>query len=142
MKKIIRFLPLLLFLSLPVFSQEKKEETDKKMEWFKDAKLGIFVHYGIYAVNGIDESWSFYNGYITYADYMKQLNGFTASKCNAENWVKLFKAAGARYAVLTSKHHDGVALWKGDFDHYNVVDNSPAGRDLIKPLRMHCERTI
>ena len=134
MKKIIRFLPLLLFLSLPVFSQEKKEETDKKMEWFKDAKLGIFVHYGIYAVNGIDESWSFYNGYITYADYMKQLNGFTASKCNAENWVKLFKAAGARYAVLTSKHHDGVALWKGDFDHYNVVDNSPAGRDLIKPF--------
>jgi len=127
-------LTLLLLFSLPVFSQEKPKESDKRMEGFKDAKLGIFVHYGIYAVNGIDESWSFYNGYITYDDYMKQLKGFTASNYDAENWVKLFKDAGARYAVLTSKHHDGVALWKGNFNHFNVIDHTPARRDLIKPF--------
>ena len=50
------------------------------MQWFKDAKLGIFIHWGIYAVNGIDESWSFHNEYLSYEDYMAQAGGFTAEK--------------------------------------------------------------
>lgn len=57
---------------------------DQKMQWFKDAKLGIFIHWGIYSVNGIDESWSFFNDYISYDDYMKQLDGFTAAKYDPE----------------------------------------------------------
>ncbi|WP_016777398.1 alpha-L-fucosidase [Anaerophaga thermohalophila] len=123
---------LILFLSVSgVFSQESFEEKAERMAWFKDAKLGIFVHYGIYAVNGIDESWSFFNEYLTYDDYMKQLDGFTASEYDAERWINLFKEAGAKYAVLTSKHHDGVALWKGGFEHYNVVDDTPAGAARI-----------
>ena len=81
------------------------------MQWFKDAKLGIFIHWGIYAVNGIDESWSFFNGYIPHDEYMKQMDGFKAKKFDAEAWAGLIKASGAKYAVLTSKHHDGVALW-------------------------------
>ena len=64
MRKINLLIILLLLLSFSISSQEKPKNTDKRMEGFKDAKLGIFVHYGIYAVNGIDESWSFYNGYI------------------------------------------------------------------------------
>src|SRR5207247_3327383 len=61
----------------------QKSATDTtKMQWFGDAKLGIFIHWGIYAVNGIDESWSFHNRKISHADYMKQLKGFTASKYN------------------------------------------------------------
>jgi alpha-L-fucosidase len=104
------------------------------MEWFKDAKLGIFIHYGIYSVYGIDESWSFHNGYINYKDYMKQLDGFTASKYNAEEWAKLFKESGAKYAVLTSKHHDGVALWKTRTDHIDVVNDSPAKKDIVAPF--------
>ncbi|MFI6598481.1 alpha-L-fucosidase [Nonomuraea sp. NPDC050536] len=79
--------------------------------WFPDAKLGIFVHWGIYAVNGIPESWSFYNGQISHDDYMKQIPGFTASAFDASAWATLFAEAGARYAVLTAKHHDGFALW-------------------------------
>ena len=79
--------------------------------WFPDAKLGIFIHWGIYAVNGIDESWAFFNGHISHVDYMRQLDGFTASKWDAGAWASLFRRSGARYAVLTSKHHDGVALW-------------------------------
>ena len=101
--------------------------------WFADAKLGIFVHWGIYAVNGIPESWSFYNGEITYENYMKQLDGFTASAYDAGEWARLFKAAGARYAVLTSKHHDGVALWETAENDLNVVRRTPAGRDLVGP---------
>lgn len=105
-----------------------------RMEWFADAKLGIFIHWGIYAVNGIDESWSFYNELISYDDYMKQLQGFTASEYDPEAWAKLIKESGARYAVLTSKHHDGVALWDTELSRLNTADTTPAGRDLIKPF--------
>ena len=94
-------------MTIPITGQESA--TEKKMQWFKDARLGIFIHWGIYAVNGIDESWSFYNGYISYNDYMKQLKGFTASKFNPDEWASLIKESGAKYAVLTTKHHDGVA---------------------------------
>ncbi len=105
-----------------------------RMEWFADAKLGIFIHWGIYSVNGIDESWSFYNELISYDDYMKQLQGFTASAYDPDAWVKLIKESGARYAVLTSKHHDGVALWDTKLSRLNTVDTTLAGRDLVKPF--------
>ncbi len=101
--------------------------------WFNEAKLGIFVHFGLYSVNGIPESWSFFNGEISYDDYMAQCAGFTASNYDPVEWAKLFKEAGARYAVLTTKHHDGVALWDTDVSDLNVVKKTPAGRDLIAP---------
>jgi alpha-L-fucosidase len=69
-----------------------------KMQWFADAKLGIFIHEGIYAVNGIDESWSFHNKKISYADYMKQLQGFTLKKYDPSAWADLIQESGARYA--------------------------------------------
>jgi len=116
------------------YSQETEAEKDKRMQWFGDAKLGIFIHWGIYAVNGIDESWSFYNGYIGYEDYMKQLKGFTASRYDPEFWAELIKESGARYAVLTSKHHDGVALWNSKAGDLNVVKKTPAARDLVSPF--------
>ncbi|OAB37746.1 alpha-L-fucosidase [Paenibacillus macquariensis subsp. defensor] len=101
-------------------------------KWFEKAKLGIFIHYGIYAVNGISESWSFYNGGISYEDYMKQLDGFTASKFDADKWADLIEKSGAKYAVLTTKHHDGVALWDTQYSDLNVVKSTPVKRDIIK----------
>ncbi|WP_217559431.1 alpha-L-fucosidase [Paenibacillus sp. GbtcB18] len=101
-------------------------------QWFEDAKLGIFIHYGIYAVNGIAESWSFYNGRISYEDYMKQLGGFTARNFDADKWADLIEKSGAKYAVLTTKHHDGVALWDTRASDLNVVKSTPAGRDIIR----------
>lgn len=65
-----------------------------KMQWFADAKLGIFIHWGIYAVNGISESWSFHNRIISHPDYMKQLKGFTASKYDPQYWAALIKEWG------------------------------------------------
>ena len=56
-------------------------------DWFRNAKLGIFIHYGIYAVGDVSESWSFHNGNISYEDYMKQCEGFTASKFDAKKWA-------------------------------------------------------
>jgi len=116
------------------FQNQAQSLQQEKMQWFGDAKLGIFIHWGIYAVDGIDESWSFYNGYISHQNYMKQLNGFTAQNYDPKTWVKLFVESGAKYAVITSKHHDGVALWDSKFGELNVVDKTPAGRDLISPL--------
>lgn len=101
--------------------------------WFPEAKLGIFIHYGIYAVKGISESWSFFGGQISYPDYMSQLDGFTASKYDPKEWAEIFAASGARYAVLTTKHHDGVALWDTQANDLSVVKKTPAGRDLIGP---------
>lgn len=105
-------------------------------EWFRKAKLGIFIHWGVYAVKGISESWSFGLGEISYDDYMSQLKGFTASKYDPKAWAKLFKQAGANYVVLTTKHHDGVALFDTKYTDLNVVKKSPAGRDLVAP---YCE---
>lgn len=101
-------------------------------EWFKKAKLGIFIHYGIYAVGDVSESWSFHNGNISYEDYMKQCEGFTASNYDPKAWAELFKKAGAQYVVMTSKHHDGVALFDTKYSDLNVVKKTPAGKDLVK----------
>ncbi|MFM1794578.1 MAG: hypothetical protein RL642_963 [Bacteroidota bacterium] len=127
---------LLLFSSLKVEAQQKIEPSSiaAKMNWFQDAKLGIFIHWGIYAVDGVDESWAFYNKKMSWEAYMKQLNGFTASRYNPVEWVDLIKASGAKYAVLTTKHHDGVALWDTKQNHYSTVKNTPAKRDLLTPF--------
>lgn len=105
-----------------------------KMQWFADAKLGIFIHWGIYAVKGVDESWSFHNRKIGHKDYMNQLKGFTAAKYDPEAWADLISESGARYAVITTKHHDGVALWPTREQHYDVKRHTPARRDLLTPF--------
>lgn len=126
-------LSLMLLTAISAVAQTTNSSDSARMQWFADAKLGIFIHYGIYAVNGIDESWSFYNGKISHENYLKQLNGFTASKYDPEKWADLFALSGARYAVLTSKHHDGVALYPSKAGDLNVVKKTPAKRDLIQP---------
>ena len=131
MKKLIL---LLVICASFLTAQESEKQKTERMEWFADAKLGIFIHWGIYSVNGIDESWSFFNKYITYDDYMKQLNGFTASKYDPVAWAKLIKESGAKYTVLTTKHHDGVALWDTKQNDLNVIKKTPAKRDLVKPF--------
>jgi alpha-L-fucosidase len=120
--------------SVPYAISQPADAQARRMQWFKDAKLGIFIHWGIYAVNGIDESWSFYNEYLPYEEYMKQLQGFTAENYDPETWAKLIKESGAKYAVMTSKHHDGVALWDTKASDLNVGEKTPAGRDLIGPF--------
>ncbi|MCC7503263.1 MAG: alpha-L-fucosidase, partial [Flavobacteriales bacterium] len=82
-----------------------------KMQWFADAKLGIFIHWGIYSVKGVDESWAFFNKKMSHADYMRQLDGFTASKYDPAAWADLIQRSGAKYAVITTTHHDGVAMY-------------------------------
>jgi len=102
--------------------------------WFKDAKLGIFIHWGVYSQGVGSESWAFHDGDTTYEAYMAQASTFTAANYHPDEWARLFSEAGARYAVLTSKHHDGFALWDTKLSRLNAKDASPAGRDLIGPF--------
>ena len=113
---------------------ETVEQKDKRMEWFSQAKLGIFIHWGIYSVRGVSESWSFFNNYLPYDEYMEQEKGFTASKYDPKAWVDLIKESGAKYTVITTKHHDGVALWDTKVGDISVVKSTPAKRDLIAPF--------
>ena len=113
---------------------EENRITEEKMQWFKDAKLGIFIHWGIYSVRGVDESWSFFYNYLPYDEYMDQLNGFTAENYDPAAWAGLIKKSGARYAVITSKHHDGVALWATKANDLSVPKKTPAQRDVLTPL--------
>lgn len=124
-----------LFLSFQNINGQKTSFDQQKMEWFQDAKLGIFIHWGIYSVDGISESWSFFNNYINHDNYMKQLNGFTASQYQPENWVQLIKNSGAKYAVITTKHHDGVSLWNTKEEKaISITKNSVAKKDVLTPF--------
>ncbi|MBB4805286.1 alpha-L-fucosidase [Chryseobacterium defluvii] len=122
-------------LSLNSLHAQHEASGDKKMEWFDQAKLGIFIHWGIYSVEGISESWSFFNNYISHENYMKQLNGFSAPHYKPEDWVKLIKESGAKYAVITTKHHDGVSLWDSKAENAITIPmNSAAKKDVLTPF--------
>jgi len=128
---------LLVLVSIGYMLSVQAQDTPSKEErlaWFRDAKLGIFIHWGLYGVNGIGESWSMYHKAITWEDYMAQANKFTAKNYNPKEWAKLFKKTGANYVVLTSKHHDGFALWDTEQSKLNSVDMSAAKRDLVGPF--------
>lgn len=115
--------------------QAQSVDNKKKMEWFKNAKLGIFIHWGIYSVNGISESWSFFNNYINHENYMKQLTGFSASDYKPGQWAELIKESGAKYAVITTKHHDGVSLWNSKAEKaITISGHSAAGKDVLTPF--------
>lgn len=120
--------------SLVTNLQGQTSANEAKMQWFRDAKLGIFIHWGIYSVDGVDESWSFYNKKMPYADYMKQLNGFTAKNYDPQAWVELIKESGARYAVITTKHHDGIALWDTKLNNMSTAKLTPARKDVLTPF--------
>ncbi len=138
MKRILLSM-LLAAMLMPVVAQqritgESQENYEKRMEWFGDAKFGVFIHWGIYAVRGVSESWSFFNNYLPYDEYMKQTEGFTASKYNAKEWVDLIEQSGARYTVITSKHHDGFALWDTKAGNISAKKSSAAKRDVLTPF--------
>ncbi len=113
---------------------ETPEEKAGRMEWFSRAKLGIFIHWGIYSTGQTSESWAFHNGYVSLDDYMKQREQFTAANYDPALWADLIAQSGARYTVITTKHHDGFALWDTKAGDVSAVKSSPARRDVIAPF--------
>jgi alpha-L-fucosidase len=121
----------------------------KRLEWFREAKYGLFIHWGLYAIPagqwqskripGIGE-WIMNRAQIPVKTYEQFAKQFNPVKFNADEWVRLAKDAGMKYIVITSKHHDGFALFKSRASAYNVVDATPFKRDILKELADACAR--
>jgi alpha-L-fucosidase len=108
------------------------------LEWFKNAKFGLFIHYGLYSILG-HECWALKNEKIPLAEYEKLKDKFTAEKFDADFITDLAVAAGMKYVNITSKHHDGFCLFRSAYSDYNSV-NSPAKRDLVAELAEQCQK--
>ena len=122
---------------LPAYPAVVRNETPAaratRMKWFDEARFGIFIHWGVYAVPAHGE-WYMNQGKVSVANYKAYAKDFTASKYDPSEWAKLFEDAGAKYIVITAKHHDGFTLYDSRYSDWNAVKSSAAGRDLLQPL--------
>ncbi|MCO6045146.1 alpha-L-fucosidase [Aeoliella sp. ICT_H6.2] len=114
-------------------------ENLENREAFQDDKFGIFIHWGVYSELGRGE-WVMNNEKIKVEDYKPVAEKFNPTEYDPAEWVALFKKAGAKYITITSKHHDGFALWDSKVTDWDVVDATPYGKDLLKPLAEECEK--
>lgn len=108
-------------------------------EWFQDAKFGLFVHWGIYSVLGVEE-WVMQKQQIDKATYEKVATFFNPTGYDPEEWVLMAKDAGMQYITITAKHHDGFAMYDSAISDWDIVDRSPYGRDVLKQLAEACRK--
>jgi alpha-L-fucosidase len=130
------------------YLEESEEGFDQRMEWWRDARFGMFIHWGVYSVpagvyngkeiEGIGE-WIQQRGQIPKEEYEKFAKQFDPVKFNADAWVKIIKDAGMKYLVITSKHHDGFAIWDSKVSAYDIIDFAPYGKDILKELSRACK---
>jgi len=126
---------------------ESPEVVAKRLEWWSDARFGMFIHWGLYAQDGC-----FWNGQdgrsehmmrnlqIPIAEYEKIAHEFNPAKFNADEWAQIAKNAGMKYMVITSKHHDGFAMFNSPSNNYNIVQQTPWKRDPVKELAEACKK--
>ncbi len=107
--------------------------------WFQDAKFGLFVHWGVYSVLGTGE-WVMESQKIPIAEYEKLPARFNPTSFDAAAWVSMAKNAGMKYITITSKHHDGFAMFATKQNRWNIVDATPYGKDPLKMLADECRR--
>jgi len=129
--------------------KETPEQKDMRMAWWREARFGMFIHWGLYAVpagtwkgkqiGGIGE-WIMNYAKIPIAEYEQLAKQFNPVKFNADEWVQLAKDAGMKYIVITAKHHDGFAMFDSDASPYNIVDATPFKRDPLKELSLACRK--
>ncbi len=154
MKKTLLLLTLICAIVLPLRSSageatETKEQRDARMAWWREAKFGMFIHWGVYSVpagfyhdkpvGGIGE-WIMNKGKIPRAEYQDFAKQFNPVKFNADDWVKAASDAGMKYIVITSKHHDGFAMFDTKASPWNIMRASPYGKDPLKDLAAACRK--
>jgi alpha-L-fucosidase len=144
--KIINFaLPGLLclsFMPLQTFAQKTYQPTKSNLaarQWFQDAKFGLFIHWGVYSVLA-DGEWVMQVKKIPVSEYEKLPAQFNPSEFNAAEWVALAKAAGMKYITITSKHHDGFAMFDSKVSDWNIVARTPYKKDPLKMLADECRK--
>jgi len=126
---------MILISSGPLQAQKKigtetLEQKEKRMKWWTDARFGMFIHWGLYALPARHE-WVQSREKISEQDYDKYFKNFNPDQFQPKLWAKKAKAAGMKYAVLTTKHHEGFTLFDSKFTNYKAT-NTPAKRDLVK----------
>lgn len=129
--------------------QETKAERDARMAWWREAKFGLFIHWGLYShlggewdgksVGGYGE-WIMHTARIPISDYLKAARDWNPTNFNADEWVALAKAAGVKYIVFTAKHHDGFAMFHSKVSPINIYDATPFKRDPVKELSEACQK--
>jgi alpha-L-fucosidase len=120
-------------------AEEHREQRDARMQWWREAKFGMFIHWGLYAIPARGE-WVMNRERIPVAEYAKLAAQFNPVKFNAAQWVRVAKDAGMKYIVITSKHHDGFAMFESKVSPYNIVDATPFKRDPMKELAEACAK--
>ncbi|MBX7135498.1 MAG: alpha-L-fucosidase [Fimbriimonadaceae bacterium] len=130
----------------PAIDDETKAQKDKRMAWFREARFGMFIHWGLYAVpggvwNGKNipgaGEWILNSAQIKVKDYEPLLGQFNPVKFDAKMWVQIAKDAGMKYIVITSKHHEGFGLWDSKFTEWDVM-GTPFKRDILAELAKAC----
>jgi len=136
------------FLGSYLDAQEGYVPTQKNLEnreWFQDAKFGLFIHWGVYSIlagggdQGIAE-WIMERKNIPIVQYEKLPGFFNPTQFDPAQWVSMVKKAGMNYITITSKHHDGFAMFDSKISDYNIVDATPYGRDVIGMLKEECDK--
>ena len=130
-------------VSVDPYANETKAERDARMEWWRESKFGMFIHWGVYAVpagtyngeqiKGIGE-WIMLRGKIPVDEYKAYAKDFNPVKYDADEWVRLAKEAGMKYIVITAKHHDGFALFDSKVTDWDIADATPYKKDLLEPM--------
>ncbi len=130
-------------------STETPAQRDSRLQWWRDARFGMFIHWGLYAIpagqwqnkpiGGIGE-WIMNSANIPVDQYEQLAKQFNPVKYDPAKWVRTAKEAGIKYLVITSKHHDGFCLFDAKSTNYNVVQASPYAKDLLKPLAEECRK--
>ncbi|HWB95764.1 MAG TPA: alpha-L-fucosidase, partial [Bryobacteraceae bacterium] len=135
------YLPFFLALGTAVAAPpyQPTEANLKARQWFQDARFGMFIHWGVYSVLG-DGEWVMNQRKMPISEYEKLAPQFNPTEFRAAEWVGLAKAAGMKYITITSKHHDGFAMWATQQTKWNIVDATPYHKDPLKMLADECHR--
>ncbi|MGO4289814.1 alpha-L-fucosidase [Chitinophaga sp. RAB17] len=148
MKKGILFLVALLIPASILFAQNTLTH-DQRMQWWRDARFGMFIHWGDYAqlagnYKGQQVArggeWIMNRAKIPVTEYQQFAKQFNPVKYDADAWVKTAKDAGMKYIVITAKHHDGFAMFKSNASKWNIADATPYGKDVLTPLAAACKK--
>ncbi len=131
------------------YAHETPAQRDARMQWWREARFGMFIHWGVYSVpagvyhgkeiGGLGE-WIMSDAKIPMAEYQRFAKEYNPVKYNADDWVRLAKEAGMKYIVITAKHHDGFANFNSQASAWNIVKATPYGKDVLKPLAAACRK--
>ncbi|GAH74855.1 unnamed protein product, partial [marine sediment metagenome] len=117
---------------------ETEQERDERMKWWREARFGMFIHWGPVSLKGTEIGWS-RGKEVPIEEYDNLYKQFNPEKFDASEWVSIAKEAGMKYMVITSKHHDGFCLWDSKYTDYDIM-STPFKRDVIKELADQCRR--